>query len=286
MELLSPTIDFIFKKIFGDEHNKELLIDFLNATLRYETPIVDLKYEDTVMKKEYIDNKYSILDIRATLSNKVKVNVEIQVADTDNMLKRALYYWSQLYGADFKSGKSYKSLQGVICINILNYNLFEDIYMYHRFILYDDRLRIPYAEDLLELHFMELSKLDLKKRINKTNEFKTLINWLTFLKDPNLAKRKKLGGAIDKAMDILTELSGDEEVRKTYFERRRILLEEINALDTARDRGIQEGIQQGIQQNQVKTAIALLGILEDEVIALTTGLDIEVIRNLRKTHNK
>ncbi len=47
-------------------------------------------------------------------------------------------------------------------------------------------------------------------------------------------------------MDILTELSGDEEVRKTYFERHRIMLEEINALDTARDRSIQEGIQQGI----------------------------------------
>ncbi len=159
---------------------------------------------------------------------------------------------------------------------------FEDIYLYHRFILYDDRLKIPYDEDLLELHFMELSKLDLKKRINKTNEFKNLINWLTFIKDPNLAKKKKLGGAIDKAMDILTELSGDEEVRKTYFERHRIMLEEINALDTARDRGIQEGIQQG----EIKTVIAFLDLLDDDVIALKTGLDIEVIRNLRKTHNK
>ncbi|OON95102.1 MAG: hypothetical protein ATN31_01990 [Candidatus Epulonipiscioides saccharophilum] len=42
MELLSPTMDFIFKKIFGDEQNKDLLIDFLNAVLEYKTPIVNL----------------------------------------------------------------------------------------------------------------------------------------------------------------------------------------------------------------------------------------------------
>ncbi|OON93849.1 MAG: hypothetical protein ATN31_05235 [Candidatus Epulonipiscioides saccharophilum] len=116
----------------------------------------------------------------------------------------------------------------------------------------------------------------------------TLIDFLN--KDPNSAKAKKLGGPINKAMDILTELSGDEKVRKTYFERHRILMEENSALNKARkdsrEEGRKEGIEEGMQKGIEKTAIAFLDLLEDDVIALKTGLDIESIRNLRKANKK
>ncbi|ONI47594.1 hypothetical protein AN644_04680 [Candidatus Epulonipiscium fishelsonii] len=274
MELLSPTIDFIFKKIFGEEKNKDLLIDFLNALLRYETPIVDLEYLDTIIKKEYIDNKYSILDTKSILSNGVKVNIEIQVRDTDDMLKRSLYYWAKNYSADLKQGEFYSDLKGVVCINILNYKIFEDDeHMHHKFTLYDKKLKKDYNQDL-ELHFIELSKLDLRK---KTKDLKGLIDWLTFIKAPNSPKTKKLGGKIYKAIDVLTELSGDEKIRETYFKRHMMLIEEGSALNKAKQEGIQEGIE--------KTAISLLDILEDEIIALKTGLNIEVVRNLRKSNN-
>ncbi|ONI41148.1 hypothetical protein AN639_04065 [Candidatus Epulonipiscium fishelsonii] len=285
MELLSPTIDFIFKKIFGEEKNKDLLIDFLNAVLRYETPIVDLEYLDTIIKKEYIDNKYSILDIKSILSNGVKVNIEIQVRDTDDMLKRSLYYWAKNYSADLKQGEFYSDLKGVICINILNYKIFEDDeHMHHKFTLYDKKLKKDYNQDL-ELHFIELNKLDLRKNSNKTKELKGLIDWLTFIKTPNSPKIKKLGGKIYKAIDVLTELSGDEKIREAYFERHMMLIEEGSALNKARQEGRQEGFNRGIQEGIEKTAISLLDILEDEIIALKTGLNIEVVRNLRKSNN-
>ncbi|OON93848.1 MAG: hypothetical protein ATN31_05230 [Candidatus Epulonipiscioides saccharophilum] len=283
MELLRPTMDFIFKEIFGDEKNKDLLIDFLNAVLKYKTPIINLECLNTV--KEYIEDKHSILDINVILSNGVKVNVEIHIRDKYDIRKRSLYYWGKNYSVDLKQGEWISDLTGAVCINILTTKIFDDEHIHHKFTLYDEEHKINYEkqnEILEELHFIELSKLDFRN-INKTNDSQELINWLIFIDNPDLAKTKELGSTIDKALDVLTELSEDEIMRNTYFARFRMFLEENSALNKARQEGIKEGIKEG--KKKIEIAIALLDVLGDEVIALKTGLDIEIVQNLRKVNN-
>lgn len=289
MELLNPTMDFIFKEIFGNEQNKDLLIDFLNAILEYKTPIVNLEYLDTVIQKEYIDNKYPILTINAILSDGLKVNIELQTKDTDNIRQKSIYHWAQNYCVDLKERDFFGDLKGVICINILTYNIYNDEHIHHKFAFYDtvNKVRFDDPNDvLMEVHFVELNKLDLSKKINKTKDSQALINWVTFINDPNLAKTKKLGSTINKALDILTKLSEDKKMRNAYFERHKMLLEETRALNKAKKDGIEEGRKEGIQEGIEKVAINLLDLLEDNVIALKTGLDIEHVRNLRKANNK
>ena len=77
--LLDPKIDFVFKKIFGAENNKLVLIDFLNSAINDEDKIVDVELKNTDIEKEFLDSKFSRLDIKAITDKKEHVNIEIQV---------------------------------------------------------------------------------------------------------------------------------------------------------------------------------------------------------------
>ncbi|MGL5694312.1 MAG: Rpn family recombination-promoting nuclease/putative transposase [Peptostreptococcaceae bacterium] len=77
--LLSPRVDFVFKKIFGNEQHPNILISFLNAVLNQKDVITSVKILNTDIDKEHIDDKYSRLDIKATTNNKEHINIEIQV---------------------------------------------------------------------------------------------------------------------------------------------------------------------------------------------------------------
>ena len=93
--ILKPKNDYVFKKIFGDERNKDILIAFLKAILKID--IKDVQILNSELPKENIADKKSILDIRATIDNNVEIDVEIQVARTIYMPQRSLYYWSKIY---------------------------------------------------------------------------------------------------------------------------------------------------------------------------------------------
>jgi predicted transposase/invertase (TIGR01784 family) len=97
MERVNPLVDFAFKRIFGVEENKDILIDFLNATLKYENPIESLELLNPYIDKSALDDKLSVLDIKAKLTNGELVDVEVQIANNYDMEKRSLYYWSKMY---------------------------------------------------------------------------------------------------------------------------------------------------------------------------------------------
>ncbi len=121
--LLDPKMDFVFKNIFGSEKNPKILISFLNATLKPKDLITSVEIKNTDIDKDYIEDKFSRLDIKAITSNNEVINVEIQLKipfghivndipslsfqenpllkDEYNMIKRNLYYWSKLYSEQF-----------------------------------------------------------------------------------------------------------------------------------------------------------------------------------------
>ena len=105
--LLDPKIDFVFKKIFGAENNKSVLIDFLNAVINDKDPIVEVELKNTDMEKEFLDSKFSRLDIKAITDKKEHINIEIQVKNEYNMIQRTLYYWSRMYSEQIGNGENY-----------------------------------------------------------------------------------------------------------------------------------------------------------------------------------
>ena len=122
LEILSPKVDFVFKRIFGNENNPRILISFLNAVIKPKDLIQSVQIMNNDIDKESIEDKFSRLDIKAKTNKNELINIEIQIKDEHNMVKRSLYYWSKMFEGQLTEGQNYDKLAKTICINILNFN--------------------------------------------------------------------------------------------------------------------------------------------------------------------
>ncbi len=132
-----------------------------NAILKdsLESPIVSLQLEDPHLHREHQDDKLSILDVSATLDTGTKVNIEIQLNNNHDMIKRSLYYWGKLYTSQLQKGMPYSSLSKTITINLLNFVLFpeyEEFYTTGK--LWNIQQQKQFSDDI-EIHVIELPKL-------------------------------------------------------------------------------------------------------------------------------
>lgn len=205
--ILSPKNDYVFRYLFGEEGDEELLTSLISAILEEE--IKQTSIRNPYILKFYFETKECILDIRAETDENVLVNIEMQLGNSPELLNRILLNWSRLYAGQMKQGDTYLVLKKTITILIL-----DDAYPTHDF---HTCLRIRNCEqkfeltDLLEIHILELPKVH-KRREQDRND--TLIAWMNFL---NAQTREELEMAseanpvIRKAADILTAMSRDEE---------------------------------------------------------------------------
>ena len=93
--LLDPKVDFVFKNIFGSPKHPRILISFLNATLKPVNKITSVEIKGTDLEKQFIEDKYTRLDVKATTNNNEIINIEIQLKNEYNMIQRSLYYLSK-----------------------------------------------------------------------------------------------------------------------------------------------------------------------------------------------
>ena len=296
--LLDPKMDFVFKNIFGSEKHPNILISFLNATLKPKDLITAVEIKNTDLNKGYIEDKFSRLDVKATTSNNEIINIEIQLKNEYNMIKRSLFYWSKLYSEQLNEGEDYSVLKRTICINILNFK-----YLKTRKFHSGYRLKEIYSNeeltDVAEIHFIEIPKLE-----EGTDEKDMLVAWIEFLKNPESEKVRSLEMSIDEireAKDELIRMSNDDTQRELYEMRSKTLKDKISALNEAErkgikkgrqegikeglQKGIQEGLQKGIQEGEKSKAIeiakSLINIgLDKETISKSTGLDLNEIEKL------
>ena len=296
--LLDPKMDFVFKNIFGSEKHPNILISFLNATLKPKDLITAVEIKNTDLNKGYIEDKFSRLDVKATTSNNEIINIEIQLKNEYNMIKRSLFYWSKLYSEQLNEGEDYSVLKRTICINILNFK-----YLKTRKFHSGYRLKEIYSNeeltDVAEIHFIEIPKLE-----EGTDEKDMLVAWIEFLKNPESEKVRSLEMSIDEireAKDELIRMSNDDTQRELYEMRAKTLKDKISALNEAErkgikkgrqegikeglQKGIQEGLQKGIQEGEKSKAIeiakSLINIgLDKETISKSTGLDLNEIEKL------
>lgn len=245
-ELLEPSVDFVFKQIFGSEENKdEVLLNFINEALK-ETepkPFVNLTLLNPQLDKNALTDKQSVLDVRALNEDGKQVNLEIQVTNKYDMPKRSLYYSAKMYEEQLTEGQLYKDLKKVISINILTFNQFANERFHNVFHLREDHTGELLIDDI-EIHFMELPKLGMKHR----NIEDRLVNWLMFINGAPKERWEELAmetPGLKKAMTTLEFLSQNKEARMLYEMRKKALLDEQSALDYAKTKGREEGWMEG-----------------------------------------
>lgn len=269
--ILDPKNDVVFQRIFGSPENEDILISFLNALLEgtEKEKIRHIEYVDTKLSDiEAVDDKIGILDVRVITEKGIHINVEIQLINRYNMIKRTLFYWSRLYSSQIKKGENYKNLNKTITINILNFNYIDSEKYHTVYHLYEDDEKTMLT-DILQIQFVELPKfLEEQPELNSS-----LNKWLTFLTKPEKGVMEviEMGEpAIRKAITVLDMLSRDPETVRLAELRMKKILDEKSMIEGAKQEGKEEDALNFLK----------LGVSE-EIVAQGTGLDIDKIREIK-----
>lgn len=280
--LLSPKIDFVFKRIFGNEKHPEILISFLNAVIKPKNLIKSVEIRNTDIDKEYLSDKYSRLDIKALTDKGEYINIEIQVKNEYNMIKRSLYYWSKLFESQIVEGDNYDKLERTICINILDFKYLKNDNFHNAYRLKEIKTNEELT-DTMELHFIEIPKL---KTYNDTDEVVDMLEaWISFIKEPDskiVDKLEMSKSEIKEAKAQLIKMSGDSKERERYEKRMESILEKNSSIQSAEKKGREEGKKEGKKEGKEEVAqILILDGLDDELISKYIGLSLEEIKELR-----
>ncbi|WP_240839660.1 Rpn family recombination-promoting nuclease/putative transposase [Acidaminobacter sp. JC074] len=209
-QFLSVKNDFVFKKLFGEPGSEDVLISFLKYVLDEDIDSLEI-LKGLNLEKRLINDKQCFVDVRANLADGSRLNIEIQLKNEYNLNKRTFYYLSKLYIEGFEKGQDYKSLNKAVTINICDYNVFGIEACHYRFRLKEERFDITDFLEVMEIHFLDLTKIK-----TDANENIVLKEWLEFIKaddDEVIRMLSKKNKDILKASKKLEELSSDEEIR-------------------------------------------------------------------------
>ncbi len=127
MQFVDVKNDIAFRKIFGNENKKIILISFLNAVMRLgeKEAIVDVEILNPYQLPIIRNLKASIIDVKARDKKGKTYIIEMQVAEPDGLDKRLLYYASKEYSQQIESGELYTKLKPVIFIGIFDFKFTE-----------------------------------------------------------------------------------------------------------------------------------------------------------------
>ena len=252
---INPFTDFGFKKIFGQEYNKDLLIDFLNSILSLKSPIIDVTYGSQEKLPPAVEDRKSIVDIYCESKDGEKFVVEMQKTKQLFFKDRSLLYASYPIVQQAKKGKWNYRLSAVYVIAVLDFEFgdekFSDKYIHDVKLV--DVVTNTLFYDKLRLLYIEMPRFKKKLEELETNTDK----WLYFLK--NLPDMDEIP---DKFKDEIFMKAFEQAEIANYTK------DEYNAyiasldyywcnyadMDTARHEGIQEGRdeERKIQEAKIK----------------------------------
>ncbi|MCL2054358.1 MAG: Rpn family recombination-promoting nuclease/putative transposase [Oscillospiraceae bacterium] len=274
--VLKAKLDIIFKKLFTE--NMKLLIDLISSLLNIPIEAIqNVKIKNSEILPDGIDGKFVRMDLNMEVDGKL-INIEMQYGKDFYYKDRTLFYWSKLYGGELLSGESYKDLKQSICINIVDFPVF-DCSEYHSHFTVMEKERHEILSDKCAIHFFELRKIG--KAINQNDRTKLWLQLINAETEEEFEMLKQTGVApIQEAVYIIYQMSEDEKIQEAARIREKALHVEASNMSGARDEGLQEGLQKGLQagrrEQSLDIARNLISInMPFEQIAEITGLTLE-----------
>jgi predicted transposase/invertase (TIGR01784 family) len=286
---INPYTDFGFKKIFGEEASKPLLIDFLNSLLPKEHHIARLTFKNTEQLGQTDLDRKAIYDIYCENEKGEKFIVELQKAKQNFFKERTVYYSTFPIREQAEKGEWNYNLKAVYCIGILDFT-FDDYETEaeRKEFLHTIKLKNQNGEvfyDKLTYVYLEMPNFVKTEKQLKTR----LDQWLYFIKNledfqrmPSIFKDKVFKKAFEKAEFAklgAAELNAYEMNLKTYRDYK-------NTVDTAFDEGKMEGILEGKIEGKIETKLEMVPLLRelgltDEKIAERLGLPLDVVKGVK-----
>ena len=251
-KFINPFTDVGFKRIFGQEINKDLLIDFLNSLLEGERHISDIHFLDKEIQGESIEDRNCIYDIYCTDDNGEQFIVEMQNRRQAFFRERAVYYLSRAIARQGERGSNWQfDLKAVYGIFFLNFQLESIGQKLRTDVCLEDRDTHEPFSDKLRFIFLQLPLFD-KEEHECDNNFE---RWIYVLKNMETLQRlpfKARNAVFQKLEEIVDIASLSKEDRMKYDESIKVyrdnLVTELYAVQKGLEQGLQQGIQQGLKQ--------------------------------------
>jgi predicted transposase/invertase (TIGR01784 family) len=275
MQFADVKNDIAFRKIFGNQNKKEILISFLNAILKLEgsKKITWVEILNPYQLPIVLGAKSTILDVRAKDKSGNEYIVEMQVTDKIGFAKRVVYYSAKSYSAQLNAGEEYRKLKPTIFIGILNFTFLEGENYLSRHLILDAETQEHKLKDL-DFNFIELPKF------NKTEkELQNLVEkWVYFIKNA-------------ENLTVIPSDLGDKGLKSAYTEadQHTWKKEDLEAYQYSRMRETDEKAEKMFVEEKKAKQIAKMMLADkepNEKIAKYTGLNLEQIEELRAKLNK
>ncbi len=249
--MLSPKLDIVFKMLFGNENNKDILKAFLSDMLDIpEEKMHNIRIKNPEIEPTSINEKYYRLDLNLDIGDQL-VNIEMQVRAEKYYPDRTLLYWSKLYSSQLEEGEPYSKLCPCISINILDFVLFGEHEDVHSEFSVWDVEHNKKLSDKMQIHFFELKKV--KDGIDKGNR-KNL--WLQFIKSTKKEEFEMLRtaemSALDRAIDDLYNMNNNEKLKELARMREKAMHDKASELEEAIQTGEERGLAKGIAKGRAE----------------------------------
>ena len=274
---INPFTDVGFKRIFGQEINKDLLIDFLNALLEGERRVKDIRFLDKELIPIYEKDRSLIYDIYCTDENGEQFIVEMQNREHVNFRERTIYYLSQAIARQGERGVDWKfSLKAVYGVFFLNFQLTQLPHKLRTDIILADRDTHEQFSDKMRYIFLELPSF-----IKEENECETdFERWIYVLKNMETLQRLpfKARNAVFQRLEQIVDIAAmSKEDRMKYDESIKVYRDRLAVMEFERLKGVEEGRAE-TNLNVIRN-LKQMG-LAPEFIAQATGLSVEEVERL------
>jgi predicted transposase/invertase (TIGR01784 family) len=281
---INPLTDFGFKRLFGTEPNKNLLIDFLNVILPSQHRVKDLTYRSTENLGNTPLDRKAVFDLYCQSEKGEKFIVEMQKAKHNYFKDRSIYYASFPIQDQAPKGDWNYKLAPVYTIGILDFVFDEDKNddaFLHIVELKDQDCKVFYEK--LKFIYLELPKF--KKTIDQLNDhfdkWLFLLKHLPELEEPPLLLQEN----VFMQLFEVARITNFTPVEREAYENSLKYYRDMNGvIETAREEGIQEGKAQGVQEGKSSLLLKLLsrklGNIPDEIKVLLHQLAPEQLDTL------
>lgn len=231
MKLITPKTDFIFKKLFCDEHNQDILLSFLNSILKVNATIIQAELVNKNIMNCHIDSDTFMMQFNIKTDNNILFNLMIYVKNDRTTTVRTEKRIEYLIMEKLLTYDDLKEVKKDIHLFLLDGKKYGSIEKYlTKFIEDNLEFNVPLSQlsEIVEIHAINFSNLlnsenseILSKDINILNPYQI---WIEFFQNPN-KKLGELSGILElsKAYNQLSLLSADKENIYLYEEYKRDL---------------------------------------------------------------
>lgn len=280
---INPLTDFGFKKLFGEEPNKMLLISLLNTLLPEHHQIADLQYTKNEYQGVASADRRAIFDLNCQSTSGERFIIELQKVKQRYFKDRSIYYSTFAVQEQAKQGDWDYKLSTVYTIGILDFLMEEDDDKVLYYAQLKDQDNQPFFD---KLHYIYV----VLPRFTKTlDALETLQDkWLYTFR--HLADLTDVPPAFEE--EVFHRLFAVAELaqftpkdRQQYEQSLKYLWDLKNTENTAREEGWEKGREEGREEEKQEIVHKLiqLNILSDEQIATTSGLSPDAVRQLRES---